>query len=230
MADVNWTIEHFNRSGNAINANYAGYSDIGITNEVAHATNRQLGFFLNSIDTCEFSLYLDDPMAAQINRLTSFIKVWRSTPGYSDPSNQPAFAGPVYYHQKNGAQNIMNIKCASPLWILQLRFHLLNHYLKTNPDTAVDYRQSELIWRLIYFISNAFGPVVSQTGIDKGTFFDVATEIIMAPYFQPKGANVWTEIFDGILARAGSVDIIPRYHHTSGNGRLMYLDTALKRG
>lgn len=230
MADVSWLIKHYNRSGNAISANYAGYSDMGTSNTIFHATDRRLGFFLNNYDTFEFSLYLDDPMAAQISRLGSFIKVWRTVPGYSDPGNEPCFAGIVYYHQKQGASNLMTIRCASPLWILQLRFHLLNHYLKTNPDTSEDYKQSELIWRLIFFISNAFGPVVSQTGIEKGTFYDVASEITMAPYFQPKGANVWTEIFDGILARAASVDIIPRYHHSDGSGTLMYLDTALKRG
>jgi hypothetical protein len=99
MADTSWRIEHFDKSGNAINANYSGYSDMGTTNEIAHATDRQLGFYLNSIDTLDFSLYLDDPMAAQIHRLTSFIKVWRTTPGYSDPSNEPCFTGIVAEHK-----------------------------------------------------------------------------------------------------------------------------------
>lgn len=229
-AASHWNIRLYDRFGNAINTNYSGYSDFGTTNEIIHATNRNLGFYLNSLDTCEFSLYLDDPMAANIKRLTSFIKVWRTVPGYSDPANRPCFAGPVYYHQKQGAANLMNVKAISPLWILQLRFHLLNHYLKKNPDTGNLYKQSELIWRLIYFISNAFGPTISQTGIEKGTFYDIGNEIIIAPYFQPKGANVWTEIFDGILAKAASVDIIPRYYHSSGSGTLMFLDTARKRG
>ncbi len=230
MSDTSWTIRHYDRGGNAINANYSGYSDIGVTNEIAHATDRRLGFYLNNADILEFSLYLDDPMAAQINRLTSYIKVWRSVPGYTDPSNQPCFSGIVSRHRKDGASGLMNVTVMSPLWRLQLRFHLLNHYLKTNPDTADLYKQSELIGRLIKFISEAFGPVVSHTGIEKGTFYDVANEITMAPYFQPKGANVWSEIFDGILAKAGSIDIIPRYHHTNGSGTLMYMDTALKRG
>ena len=225
-----WNMRLFDRFGNAVSANYSGYSDFGTTNEIVHATNKNLGFYLNSLDTCEFSVYLDDPMAAHIKRLETFVKVWRTVPGYSDPPEHPCFAGPVYYHDKQGAANIMNVKAISPLWILQLRFHLLNHYLKTNPDTGQLYKQSETIWRLIDFISNAFGPIVSQTGIQKGTFYDVSEEVVMAPYFQPKGANVWTEIFDGILARAGSVDIIPRYFHSPGSGTLMYLDTALKRG
>jgi len=227
---ANWNIRLYDRFGSPINADYNGYSDFGITNEIVHATERNLSLYLNGLDSCSFAVYLDDPMAFNINRLTSFVKVWRSVPGYSDPANEPTFAGIVTSHQKDGAANIMRVQAYSPLWILQLRFHILNHYLKTNPDTAADYKQSELIWRLIYFISNAFGPTVSFTGIDKGTFYDVASEITMAPYFQPKGSNVWTEIFDGILAKAASVDIIPRYNHTSGNGRLMYLDTALKRG
>lgn len=230
MADTEWTIRHYNRLGQAVSANYAGYSDSGVTNEIAHATDRRMGFFLNNADILEFSLYLDDPMAAQIARLTSFIKVWRSVPGYSDPTNQPCFTGIVQSHRKDGASGLMNVRVMSPLWRLQLRFHLLNHYLKTNPETSELYRQSELIWRLIFFISNAFGPIVSHTGIEKGTFYDVANEIILAPYFQPKGANVWAEIFDGILSKAASIDIIPRYHHTDGSGTLMYMDTALKRG
>jgi hypothetical protein len=231
MADVTWHIKHYDRFGNAINTNYASYViGEGSTNEILHATNRQLGFYLNSIDTLNFSVYLDDPVATQIKRLESFIKVWRTWPGGGDPSNQPCFAGIVGNHQKIGSQNIMNVSAYNPLWRLQLRFHLLNHYLKTNPDTDEEYRQSELIWRLIYFVSNAFGPTVSNTGIEEGIFSDRFSEITMAPYFQPKGANVWSEIFDGILAKASSIDIIPRYHHTSGNSRLMYLDTALKRG
>jgi len=230
MANVNWVIKHFDKSGNAISANYSTYSGLGSSNEIYHATDRILDFNLNSIDTLAFSLYLDDPMAAQIKRLTSFIKVWRNVPGYSDPSNEPCFAGVVNYHQKNGAANTMQVQAMSPLWRLNTRFHILNHYLKTNPDTGLDYRQSELMWRLIKLVSEAFGTSVSYIGIDKGTFYDVASEIVVAPYFQPKGANVWTEIFDGIMAKAASVDIIPRYSHSSGSGRLMYFDTAQKRG
>src|SRR6476659_1428280 len=218
---VNWNIRLYDRFGNAINANYDGYSDFGTTNEIVHATDRNLGFYLNGLDTCTFSVYLDDPMAYQIKRLTTFVKVWRTVPGYSDPADQPCFAGIVTWHEKQGAANIMRVQAYAPMWILQLRFHILNHYLKTNPDTGDEYKQSELLWRLIYFISNAFGPTVSFTGIEKGTFYDVASEITMAPYFQPKGANVWTEIFDGILAKAASIDIIPRYSHADGNGRLM---------
>jgi hypothetical protein len=228
MSDL-WDIRHYNKGGSAINANYSGYSDAGTTNQVAHATDRQLGFYLNNLDTCSFSIYLDDPMAAQISRLNSFIKVWRNVPGYSDPSNQPCFAGIVTQTTKNGAQNTMQVTAYSPLWRLQTRFHLLNHYLKKNPNTGLTYTQSELIMRLITLTSQAFGSV-SYIGIDRGTFYDNGSEVKVAPYFQPKGANVWAEIFDGILSLAGSVDIIPRYHHTSGSSRLMYLDTALKRG
>lgn len=229
-----WNIRLFDRNGNAVNANYSGYSDSGTTNEIVHATDRRLNFYLNAVDECEFSLYLDDPMAANINRLTRFVKVWRSVPGYSDSSNQPVFAGIVGQTSKNGEQNIMRVKCFSPFWRLQFRFHLLNHYLKTNNNpgygTGAEYRQSELIWKLIDLINNAFGLAVSFTGIDRGTFIDLASEVIIAPYFQPKGANTWAEIFDELLLRPGSVDLIPRYHHTAGNPTLMFMDTALKRG
>ena len=230
MGDVSWEMKLYDRSGNAINANYSGYSDLGVTNVIGHATDRRLNFYLNAVDELEFALYLDDPMALNIQRLTRFVKVWRTVPGYTDGSNTPAFAGIVGNHQKDGESNLMRVKCFSPFWRLQSRFHLLNHYLKKNPATGNDYTQSELIWKLIDLINNAFGLSVSFTGIEQGTFYDSGSEISVAPYFQPKGANTWVEIFEGILLRPGSVDLIPRYHHTGGNPRLMYLDTALKRG
>jgi len=231
MSDTTWDIRLYDRFGVALNTNYSGYSDSGITNQVAHATDRQMYFTLNGVDTLNFSVYLDDPIATQISRLATFVKVWRTVPGYFDPTNEPCFAGIVGNHQKVGSQGIMRVGVLNPFWRLQMRFHLNNHYLKTDPETGQLYRQSNLIWRLISFLSAAFvGANVSYTGIDKGTFYDLASEIVMAPYFQPKGANSWSEIFDGILARAGSIDLIPRYSHTSGSQRLMYLDTALKRG
>ena len=128
MADVGWIIKHYDRFGNAINTNYSSYvSGEGTTNQILHATNRQLGFYLNSIDTLNFSIYLDDPVATQIKRLKSFIKVWRTWPGGGDPPNNPCFAGIVGSHQKSGSQNIMNVTAYNPFWRLQLRFHLLNH-------------------------------------------------------------------------------------------------------
>lgn len=229
-----WTIRHYNRGGSPISTNYAGYSDVGTTNEIAHATDRRMGFFLNNYDTLEFSVYLDDPVATQIEKATSFIKVWRNVPGYSDPSNQPCFAGYTYYTRKSGAENIMNVKCASPFWKLLSRFHIDNHYLKVNVDTGEDYRQSELIWKLIKLLETppplgAFGDG-GYMGIDKGTFFDRDDEVVIAPFWQPRGQWSYTEIFEEILDKAGSVDLIPRYHHTDGSRRLMFLDTALKRG
>src|SRR5438034_9500582 len=106
MSETSWLMRLYDISGNEITCNYAGYSDSGITSAIAHATDRNLGFNLNNYDSLEFNLYLDDPMAKKIKRLTSFIKVWRTVPGYSDPSNQPCFAGIVGYHKKNGAANL----------------------------------------------------------------------------------------------------------------------------
>lgn len=228
MAAVSWTIKHYSRSGSPISA--ASYSG-AVSNTIVHATDRNMNFNLNSVDECNFSLYLDDPVAAQINRLHSHIKVWRNVPGYSDPSNEPVFAGVVGNTVKDGEANIMRVRCFSPFWKLQFRFHLNNHYMKNFPETQERYRQSELIWKFIDFINGAFvGPGVSFTGISRGTFYDRNDEVIISPYFLPRGSNTWTEIFDEVLLRPGSVDLIPRYSHQDGNPRLMFLDTSLKRG
>lgn len=236
MANVSWTIKHYNRAGNGINANYGGYSDFGTTNTIHHAFGRSMQFALNSFDTCSFGLYLDDPMAAQISRMRSFIKVWRTVRDdgggvlYQDPANQPCFAGVVGAHAKSGGENTMSVTAYSALWILKFRFHVLNHYLKTNPDTGQLYKQSELMYKLISLTNGAFNIAdPTGTGIEEGNF-TWAGEPTVAPYFQAKGSFTWTHIFDSIMARAGGVDIIPRYYHSDGSPTLMFFDTAQKRG
>lgn len=237
MANVSWEIRHYNRAGNGITANYDGYSDFGVSNVVYHAANRSMQFALNSFDTCNFMLYLDDPMAAQISRMRSFIKVWRTvrddggTVIYQDPANQPCFAGVVGQHTKSAQANTMQVVAYSALWILKFRFHVLNHYLKTNPETGLLYRQSELMFKLIDLTNGAFEFAdPTGTGIEQGNFLWLDDEPIVAPYFQAKGSFTWTHIFDSIMVRAGGVDIIPRYNHADGSPILMYFDTDQKRG
>lgn len=236
MANVSWEIKHYNRSGGAITANYAGYSDFGTSNTIYHAFGRNMTFALNSFDTVNFGLYLDDPMAAQISRMRSFIKVWRTVRDdngsilYQDPSNRPCFAGVVGAHEKSASNNAMSITAYSALWILKFRFHVNNHYLKKDPDTAALYKQSALMWRLIELTNGAFSiadPI--GTSIAQGNFL-WAGEPTVAPYFQAKGSYTWTHVFDSIMPRAGGVDIIPRYHHSDGDPTLMYFDTDQKRG
>jgi len=235
MANYKWTMRLYDNDGDPITANYSGYSDKGTTNEIAHATDRNLGFYLNGLDDCSFSLYLDDPMSYNVDPLRCAVKVWRKITEddgdviYEDPEIAPSFAGVVTYASKDGDTNKMSVKAFNPLWRLQLRFHLLNHYLKRNPDTGNDYKQSELIWKLIDLVNNAFGLGVSNTGIAQGTFGWVG-EPTIAPYFVPKGSNTWSNIFDDIMNRAAGSDIITGYYHDDGDPTLFFFNTEEKRG
>lgn len=228
-----WVMRHFNIQGTGITA--ASYDpNLPTNNEIRYAADRQVHLALDTWDELSMSLYLDDPMAATINPLSSVIKMWRKiyddagTLIYEDIFALPAFCGVVGYVNKNGEENKMQIKVYSPLWRLQFRFHILNHYLQTNTDTNAPYKQSELVWKLIELVNQAYG-VDSYTGIDKGTFSWFA-EPTMAPYFVGKGTNTWANIRDDILARASSPEIIPKYTHQSLDPSLMTLDTDKFRG
>lgn len=225
----------YDLGGGGISAANMNVISPATSNKIEHATNRTLSIPLNGIDTLGFFLYLDDPMALNIKRLRTVVKLWRTVRNdggsiiYSDSFNTPAFAGVVSYTRKNGDENIMQVTVQSPLWRLQSRFHILNHYLKINVDTGEDYVQSELMWKLIDLVNNAFGLDDSNTGIVKGTF-SAANDPIVAPYFVPKGSNTWTNIFDDIMSRPGGVDIVPEYIHLDGDPALMYFNTDEKRG
>src|SRR6266496_2247882 len=235
LVKFEWTIKHYDISGNPIQAIYTGYSLDETSEIVHHAFNRNLNFYLNGVDDCSFSLYLDDPMAYLITPLKSIIKVWRKitdidgTVIYEDPANTPSFAGVVASAVKNGEENTMQIKAFNPMWRLQFHFHLLNHYLKTNPDTSSPWKQSELIWKLIDLINNAFPGTASFTGIVLGTF-DWVLEPEVSPYFVAKGSNTWSNIFDDIMTRAAGSDIWPEYYHYDANSTLMIFNTFEKRG
>jgi hypothetical protein len=229
-----WVIKHYDIDGSPTEANYSGYSHDVTSEEIFHATNRTLNFYLNGVDDCSFTLYLDDPMAYLISPLKSIIKVWRTIRDqngyliYQDEEDAPSFCGVVGYTIKDGDSNTMQIKAFNPQWRLQFHFHLLNHYLLRNPDTSNNYLQSELMWKLIDLINNAFG-VNSFTGIAQG-LFDWSGEPEIAPYFVAKGSNTWSNIFDDIMNRAAGSDIWPRYFHNDYDPILMYFDTFEKRG
>lgn len=232
---VRWHIKLYDLGGNPIDVDYSDYVAGGeTTNEVVFASNRSLTYMLNSVDECSFDVALNDPAAFQIRRLKTVVKIFREV---NDPvrgvtllGSSPSFCGIVGGTTKSGASNIMTVKAFNPLWRLQFRFHILNHYLETNPDTGDLYTQSELIWKLIDLINGAFG-VASFTGIDVGTFeWGLPDEPQMAPTFVAKATKTWSLIFDTILNRPGSVDIFPVYQHTDGDPTMMLLNTMEKRG
>jgi len=230
MSNVTWTMRLYDTSGGPITA--ADYNG-AVSNEIKHGFNRQLEVPLNGIDTLNFALYLDDPMSYQITRLRTVVKLWRTIRNdagsviYAD--SQPCFGGIVGYTNRNGAENTMGITVQAPFWRLQFRFHILNHYLKINMDTNEDYKQSELMWKLIDLVNNAFGLEDSNTGIIKGTFAS-ANDPVVAPYFVAKGSNTWTHIFETIMNRPGGVDIAPSYTHVDGDPSIMVFNTEEKRG
>lgn|SRR5574338_137768 len=234
MANVKWTMRLYDRNGAQITAADMTPSAT-VSNEIKHATERQIEMPLNGIDTLGFTLFLDDPMAYQIKRLSTYVKVWRTiydygtTPIWADPADTPCFGGVVSYTNKDGDQGTMQVTCQSPFWRLQLRFHILNHYLNINVDTSQQYTQSELMWKLIDLVNNAFGLGISNTGIAKGTFSS-GNDPIVAPYFVAKGTNTYNHIFEVIMNRPGGPDIVPVYTHVDNDPTVMYFNTDEKRG
>jgi hypothetical protein len=175
-------------------------------------------------------------MSAQIARMRSFIKVWRTVRDdngsvlYQDASNAPCFAGVVGQHTRSANANTMTVTAYSALWLLKFRFHVNNHYLKTDIATGNPYKQSALMYKLIDLTNNAFSIAdPTGTGIEDGNHL-WAGEPTVSPYFQAKGSFTWTHIFDSIMPKATGVDIIPRYYHSDGDPTLMFFDTAQKRG
>ncbi len=227
---MTWTMRLYDTDGSGISAaDYEG----AVSNEIKHAFNRQLQIPLNGIDQLAFTLYLDDPMSYQVTRLRTIVKLWRTIRNdagsviYTD--SDPCFGGVVSYTNRNGSEGTMGITCQSPLWRLQFRMHILNHYLKINVDTGEDYKQSELMWKLIDLVNNAFGLEDSNTGIIKGVFA-AANDPTVAPYFVAKGSNTWTHIFETIMNRPGGVDIVPTYVHIDGDPAVLVFNTDEKRG
>lgn len=234
MPVCQWTIRNYDLDGDPVTA--ADMTPAAtVSNQIKHATSRTLGLALNGIDELNFVLFLDDPMALQIRRLHTVVKLWRKIIAddgstiYEDDAEFPVFSGIVANTIKSGANNTMSVQAFSPLWRLQSRFHLLNHLLQTNPDTDDLYTESEMIWKLIDLVNNAFGLDVSNTGIAEGAFLS-SNEIIVAPLFVQKGSNTWTNIFDGIMGKAGGIDIIPEYTHNDSDPTLMFFSTDEKRG
>jgi len=235
----NWTMKIYNYTGaNPDNVDYSDYSEDITTNELLHATNRQLNFYLNGVDDCSFTLYLDDPAASHIIPTKTVVKVWRTVYGddgitiiYSDEDDVgfPCFVGTVSSTLKDGDANTMNVQCFSPLWRLQSRFHVRNHYLVNDQDTGDQYTGSGIIFKVIDLLNTAF-PATGDayTGIEQGTA-DWVDEPHIAPYFIAKGTNSWAIINDDIMARPNMADIFPQYNDDSTDV-LCILNTLQKRG
>lgn len=233
---VVWDLRLYDFDGNQITGADYG-SDFSNSNHIRHAEERTWTINLNSFDQLDFMVYLDDPMAALIRRASTVVKLFRTVSDTTNskflPLNEtedPCFAGVVTMTTKSGAENTMRVTCMSALWRLQTHFHLLNHYLETNPDTGQIYTQSELMWKLIDLVNGSFGGD-SRTGIIKGTFgWGIPDEPQIGPYFVGKGTNTWANIFDDIMNRPAGPDIIPQYIHEDGFLKQMKFSTDQKRG
>lgn len=224
-----WTTRLYDRTGTPqIVADYG--NDIqASSSEIRHAMNRNIQLNLNGIDQYTFSLNLKDPMTQVIEPLTSFVKVWRSSGGYTDLPGFPTFSGIVTQRIRRAAAGVAEYTVMSPLWRLQSRFHILNHYLAINVDTGQLFTHSELMFKFIDLVNEAFGILAGYTGIAQGVF-NWENDPVAAPYFQSRGSNTWAIIFDDLMSREGAPDIIPEYFHTDSNATLMYFSTDERRG
>lgn len=234
MANTVWDLRLYNLDGDPVTAAAYSGTEFSSSNHIRFATDLQLQYNLNTFDQLDFSLWLDDPMAKKISRGKSVVKLWRSIVDPTLPAplveDNPAFCGLVGRTGKSGQDNKMTITAYNPLWRLQFHFHLLNHYLETNLDTNDLYTQSELMWKLIDLIQEAFPGGQSYLGMEKGAFLYGAGEPQPVPYFVPKGSNTWSNIFDDLMNRPSSPDIIPGYIHADHNPVLMDFNTDRKRG
>lgn len=239
MAAVTWIIRLFDQSGNPIDAAYSAEPDWSPyqwtdTNEVYHATDRKINFALNGIDSASFTTYLDDPMSMELQKFRT-IKIWRTVEDFENDKHlsydyaRPVFSGVITSVVKSGAANTQAIQVQSPLWRLQSRFHIENHYLVNDVDVlnnGLPWRQGPLLYRLVELVDDAFGSS-SVTGIVQGGF--PYTGPIVAPFFVGKGSNTWVN-FERLLAKPGSVDIDPEYYHADGSTRQLDFYTRQKRG
>lgn len=239
MAEVTWIMKLYDLAGNPLVEIPLDPTLAPDGSETIYgAFSRSVTYNLNGIDELDFSILLSDPMTFWIQPLKTTVSLWRliddpiAGKTYGDINGPPDFSGLVTYTQKTGSTNTMTVKVSSPLWRLQTHFHLLNHYLLINPDTDVAYTMSELMWKLIDLVNNAFGGLTSYTGIGLGTFgWGFPFEPSLVPAFIAKGTNTYQYIFDTIMSgTTNGVDIIPEYQHTDGDPTLMLFSTAMVRG
>jgi hypothetical protein len=174
----------------------------------------------------------------------------------ADGSNgTPDFCGIITSITKSAEENKMKIFCQSPLWRIQTHFHIDNHRLENDLSSfgGSDYEggnandlpwdHSALMFRLIDMINGAFKHTGSDTGIRKpltasysgtgylsGYSLYWPQTIQVSPFYVQKGAYTYPLVFDDLLARPGSPDLSPTYIWQSGTKKLMYFNTAIRRG
>lgn len=251
MANVEWVMKLYDLDGEPVTA--ANWIEgAGVSERIWHATDRKMTFPLNGLDQLDFTLYLDDPMAMDIEVLRRVVKVWRNvndvenSKTWTQPADEPTFVGIVQATRKDGEANTMRITCVSPLWRLQFHFHILNHYLVYDivwpeeeiqggvggNEDALEWDQSALMWRLIDLTNGAWINTGSHTQIyrpESGPPYWTKT-VKEAPFPVPKGSYTWSLIFEELLQQAGGVDLHPQYFHEDGEEKLMYFRTAPRRG
>lgn len=185
MAEVTWDIRLFdNLSQPKVAAGM--YPEDAVNNQIRFATNLEWTFPLNSVDMFQGAVYLDDPMAAIIEKKTCIIKVWRAVNDAvagktkSPVSTRPDFAGPVVSIGRNeGGNGMLRFTAANPMWRLQNHFHIRNHHLVLDNLTGLDTQgnhqggnrddlpldQSALMFKLIDLISHGVLPSPYDSGL-----------------------------------------------------------------
>lgn len=185
MATVFWEIRLYDLLSQEKTA--AGvYPEDSTSSQIRYATDLKWTQPLNGLDTFEASVYLDDPMAAIIDKKTCLIKIWRTV---DDPANgksktkfnfTPDFAGPIIATSHNdGESGKLKFTAISPLWRLQNHFHIRNHHLVLDNSAGEDIignhqggnkdnlplDQSALMFKLIDLISHGVLPVPHESGL-----------------------------------------------------------------
>jgi hypothetical protein len=220
------------------------------------ATDQTLSLPLNGIDSCSFTVWLDNENANELKALRRTVKVWRTINDpinsvfYTDPPGTPCFAGIITRCEKAGQANTLSVLAQSPFWRLQGRFHrnnwkLVIDYAGQNLSHGWDggnmdglkWDVSALCWRLIDLVNHQLGSEtdVALTGIIKPTtgppYWEKTIQIANGRNVR-RGNWVWDEIQEMIFTYEDgnpAPDLIPEYINR-GDYALMYFKTSPQRG
>lgn len=231
MLSFKWIMRAYDLDGNP--RTVTDQFDKVVSEEIKRATSRKWDQILDGFDQVAFTLTLDDPMAFEMEELKTLVKLWVSITddengvSYESPADTPEFAGIVTNVTLGGQANTCDVVVMSPLWRTSTHFHVLAHRLVIDPDTGLEWTDSELLWKIIDLTQHAFPASGDWTmGISKGTLSGGET---LSPWFIQQGSWVWANM-QTILDRQPSPDIIPQYYHLDGHFRQMYFNTDTRRG
>jgi hypothetical protein len=180
----------------------------------------KMTFNLNGIDSCEFNLFLNDPISELLSELQTYVKVWRWMEGLTPDPGYPDFAGMVGPISETGSSNTVGVTCWSPFFQLQSRFIFALQRFGYPKKTKDPVDQGEILMGLIDYTNNR-GP----TGIVRGAID--ATVGRRRKY--DKGQSIWTAITD-MTTILGGVDLEPLYVHADGDPTLMQFGCGYARG